>query len=173
MWWAKLNAHTDASAGRDQEVIMGSLIDAVVKWLRCGGLNWRQQAGTLTRARSVASGAETEVETPRLWAVCLITQNQYLKMWWAKPKLKALNAHTDASDNLCACSLITRMRMEISAACYESRCQSCRPIPMYWNERRFLGLDNFLIKALHLLHLVDGCWYWSIVINIIRSVLGD
>ena len=43
-------------------------------------------AGTLTRARSLISEAETEIKTPRLWAVCSIAKNQYItfKIRWAK-----------------------------------------------------------------------------------------
>ena len=46
-------------------------------------------------------------------------------MRWAK-----LNAHTDASGNLGACSRITSINgwHEISGACYECRCRSC-PYP--------------------------------------------
>ena len=103
-------------------------------------------AGTLTRGRSLISGSETEVETPRLSAVCSITKNQYLKKQWAK-----LNAHTDASGNLCDCSRITSWNVwhEISGACYECRCRSCSPMLMYRTQRWFLGLENFLIKAFH------------------------
>ena len=46
---------------------MGSLIDEVVKWLF--EIRWTKltpAAGTLTKARSVISGTETKVETPRL-----------------------------------------------------------------------------------------------------------
>ena len=102
--------------------------------------------GTLTRARSLISGAETEVETPKLWAVCSITKNQYWKSWWAN-----LNAHTDAS-SLCASSRITSTNRwnEMSGACYECWCWSCWLVLMYWTLGWFLWLENFLIKALHL-----------------------
>ena len=48
-------------------------------WTRLGPV-----AGTLTGGRSLISKAETEVETPRLWAVCSITISQYLKIKDAK-----------------------------------------------------------------------------------------
>ena len=109
-------------------------------------------AGTLTRGRSLICRAETEVESPGLWAVCSITKDKYLKKRWAK-----LNAHSDASGDLCACSRITtscRNRWhEISGACYECRWRSCLPTgsPMYRTHTRrwFLGLENFLIKSFH------------------------
>jgi hypothetical protein len=57
------------------------------------------EVGTLTGGRSLISKAETEVETPRLWAVCSITTSQHLKMQSVK-----LNTYTDsdAGGNLCA-----------------------------------------------------------------------
>ena len=108
---------------------------------------------TLTGGRSVPaiseSKAETDVETPILWAVCSMTISQYLKVRWAK-----LNTHADASgtSNLCACSRITTRNglREISGTCYECRCQYYLPRPMYWIRRWFLGLEESLIKALHI-----------------------
>ena len=77
--------------------------------------------GTLTGGRSLNSKAETEVETPKLWAVWSITISQYQNMRWAM-----LDTHTDARGNLCAYSRIRVRRKngwhEISVACYERRC---------------------------------------------------
>ena len=73
-------------------------------------------------------------------------------MRWAK-----LDTHTNASGNLSACSRIRVTSrngwLEISGACYECRicrCQSCWPRPMYCTQRRFLGLENFLVNMLHI-----------------------
>ena len=115
----------------------------VVDWIDASG--W-----TLTGGRSLISKAEIEVETPILWAVCSITIIQYLKMRQAK-----LNTHADASGNSCACSRITSrngwdgISGPGASACHECRCRSCWPRPMYWTQRWFLGLENFLINARH------------------------
>ena len=71
-----------------------------------------------------------------------------------------LNAHTDASGNLCACSRICSRNgwNEISGACYECRCGSCWPRPVYWTQSCFLGPENFLINALH---IVDDQGQWE------------
>ena len=131
---------------------MGSLIDGGIKWsFKMWWSKLTPAAGTLTGGRSLISKAETEVESPRLWAVCSITISQYLNMRWAK-----LNAHTDAGGNLCACtgSCFTSRNgwYEIGGACYEGRCRCrcCWPRPMFWTQRWFVGLENFLIKALHI-----------------------
>ena len=66
-----------------------------------------------------------------------------------------LNAHTDASGNLCACSPIrlgvTRKNewhgISGASAC---RCEICGPRPMYGTQRWLLGIDNSLINALHI-----------------------
>ena len=78
---------------RDSEVVMGSLIMAVIKWLF---KKLTPAAGTLTRGRSLISKAETEVETPKLWAVCSIVISQYLKMRRAKLTLTLASAVTCA-----------------------------------------------------------------------------
>ena len=107
--------------------------------------------GILTGGRSLISKAETEVETPRLRALCSITIRQYFKMQRTK-----LNAHTGASGNLCSCSPI-RLGVAskngwhgISGASSACRCESCWPRPMYGTERWLLGLENSLINALHI-----------------------
>ena len=159
-WWARLDIHINANSRNayrskiidrqcgnwsgDSQVVMGSLTDGgdyMITWTEL-----TPAPETLTRGRSLISKAEIEVETSRLWAVCSITLTQYLKMRWAK-----LNTHTDASSNLCACSRITSRNewQEISGACYECR-RSCWPRPMYRTQRWFLGLEKFLIKALHI-----------------------
>ena len=68
-------------------------------------------------------------------------------MWWAK-----LNAHSVASGNVCACSRIPSRNgwHKISGTCYECRCRICWPRPTYWTQRKFLGLEYFLINAFHL-----------------------
>ena len=123
---------------------MGSLIDES-DCLRCSGLNWR---GTRTGGRSLISKAETEVETLRLWEVCSITISQYLKMRWAK-----LNTHTEGCGNLGACSRFINGNgwHKINGAC---RCRRCYPRPVYFTQRRFLGLGIILINALAL-HIDD------------------
>ena len=74
---------------------------AVNKWLLKMLTKLMPVAGRLTGGRSLISKAETEVETPKLWAVCSIAISQYLRMRRAKQ-----NTHTDASVNLCACNPI-------------------------------------------------------------------
>ena len=70
-----------------------------------------------------------------------------------------LNTHTDASGNLCARSPNRVKRRngwhEISGAS-ACRCRSCWPRPMYGTPRWFLGLENGLINALHIVD--DQCW---------------
>ena len=129
---------------------MGSLIDeAAIKWLfKMWWSILTPAAGTLTRGRSSFSIEETEVETPRSWAVCLITMSQYLKMRWTQQ-----DTHTDAS---AACSRITsrnrRHEPEIVGPCYEGRCrcQSCWNRSMFWTQRWSLRLEKFCINALHI-----------------------
>ena len=120
---------------------------AAIKWLFKMWTKLTRAAGTLTGGKSLISKAETEVETPRLRTVCSITISQYLKMRWAK-----LNTHTDTSGNLHACSRITSRNgwHEISGTCYVCRCRSFWLRPMYWTQRSFLGLEEFLINALHI-----------------------
>ena len=111
-------------------------------------------AGTLTGGRSLISKAETKVETPKSWAVCLITTSQSLKMRRVK-----LNTHVVASVNLCAWNRIRDTsrngRHEISGAS-ACRCRSCRPRPMHGTLIRFLRLGNFM----SVLHIVEARW-WS------------
>ena len=67
-------------------------------------------------------------------------------MRWAK-----LNAHPVTTGRLNNWSRITRNGWDgIGGACYVCRCQSrsCWPRSMLWNERWFLGFENFVINAL-------------------------
>ena len=69
--------------------------------------------------------------------------------------LAKLKAHNDASDILCACSLIASRngRQEVSGACCETRCRSCWPRHIYWTQRWFPGLESFqVLKALHIVN---------------------
>ena len=124
----------------------GVLSMVVIKSMRQTKLT--TAAGTLTGERSLISKAETEVETSRLRAASSITISQYLQMRRAK-----LNTHTDASDNLCACSPnrlgVTSKKgwhgISGTSAC---RCKTRWPRPMH-GTRWLLGLENSLIKALH------------------------
>ena len=126
---------------------------AAIKWLFKIWTKLTPAAGKLTGGRSLVSKTETEVETPRLWAVCSITISKYLKMGWAK-----LNTHTDASGNLCACNRIrVTSRDGWRGACHECRFRSWWHRPMHWTQRRFLGLENFPINALHIVQ-----WYRSV-----------
>ena len=109
-------------------------------------------AGTLTVGRSLISEAETEVETPRLRAVCSITINKYSKM-----RRAMLNTHTEASGNLCArnpirvtSSLSLRNEWHKIRGASVCRCRSCWPLPMYGTQRWLLGLEEFPINALHI-----------------------
>ena len=105
-------------------------------------------AEILTGGRSLISKAETKVETSRLRAVCSITISQYSKKQRAK-----LNTHIDTSGGFCARSPIRVTSRngwhEISGAS-TCRCQSCWPTPMYGTQRWLLGVENFPIKALHI-----------------------
>ena len=105
-----------------------------------------------------------DVETPRLWAVCSITINQYLKIQWA-----TLNTHTDASGNLCASSLsVITCRNgwhEISGSCYE--CRSYWPRSMYWIQKWFLEFESFLKNALHIVDDRRREW-WMTMHHLVR-----
>ena len=104
-------------------------------------------AGTLTGGRSLIFKAETEVETPRLRALCSITISQYFKMQRTK-----LNTHTDASGNLRACCPI-----QLGAASkngwhgISGASARCWPRSMYGTQRWLLGLENSPINALHII----------------------
>ena len=83
--------------------------------------------------------------------------------------------HTDASSNLCASSPI---RLSVTSkkgwhgisgasAC---RCKRCWPRPMYGTHRWLLGLENSLIKALH---IVDDQGEWVKTLDYIsHGVVG-
>ena len=103
-------------------------------------------ARTLTGGRSFIPKAETKVETPKSWALCLITISQYLKMRWA-----ILNTHTDGSVNLCARSCIrvaSKKGWNGISGPSARRCWSCWHWP-YRTQRWILGLEKFLINPLH------------------------
>ena len=72
-----------------------------------------------------------------------------------RAKQVKLNAHTDASGNLCAFSRIQVTSRngwhEISGA-NACRCRGCWPEPVYGSQMWFLRLENFLVNALH----IDG-----------------
>ena len=108
---------------------------------------------TLTGGRSLISKAETEVETPRLRAVCLITICQYFKIQRTR-----LNSHTDASGNLCASSLIrlgvtSKNGWHWISGASACRCESCWPRNMYGIQRWLLGLEKSLINAHHIVEV--------------------
>ena len=63
------------------------------------------------------------------------------------------NTHTDAGGNVYTCGPIRVTnrngwhKISGASAC---RCQSCWPRPMYRTQSWFLRLDDFAIKALHI-----------------------
>ena len=165
--WARFDIHTIANDWNDahrveiidrhswnrsrySEVVVDSLM-VVIKWLFKKYLSkLTPAAGTLTGGRSLISKAETEVETPRLWAVCSITINQYIKM-----RKVNLNTYTGASGNLCPCSRrirVTRCHKIKGASLSACRWRSCWPIDRSIHWTLFLGLDIFffVISALHI-----------------------